>query len=235
MTYQVTDDELRHIPGCTPLKIYIVLNNSPNGMTAAELAELTGSPKRTVFTTLGEMLKSAQLCKNGTIYVQKRHKSAEMALEKERTKEKENISSKNLKEEEGARAREEKEVDFISSLLDNNAQLEALLMTCHLPPQADLQTYFRPFAERFKTDLEASGEDLYLLDRKSAKYRFKCWFTKHYKEIDNGKWKIDNDVRTTISCPLDTPRDVSKDTVNWDELLEIAKRKRAEREAARAK
>ena len=131
--------------------------------------------------------------------------------------------------------RQQSASDFISSLLDNNAQLEALLMTCHLPPQADLQAYFRPFAERFKTDLEASGEDLYLLDRKSAKYRFKCWFTKHYKEIDNGKWKIDNDVRTTISCPLDTPRDVSKDTVNWDELLEIAKRKRAEREAARAK
>ena len=131
--------------------------------------------------------------------------------------------------------RQQSASDFISSLLDNPAQLEALLMTCHLPPQADMQAYFHPFAERFKTDLEASGEDLYLLDRKSAKYRFKCWFTKHYKEIDNGKWKIDNDVRTTISCPLDTPRDVSKDTVNWDELLEIAKRKRAEREAARAK
>ena len=104
--------------------------------------------------------------------------------------------------------RQQSASDFISSLLDNPAQLEALLMTCHLPPQADLQAYFRPFAERFKTDLEASGEDLYLLDRKSAKYRFKCWFTKHYK---------DNDYKTAnTSRALDPEPDISAYNIKWD-------------------
>ena len=81
-------------------------------------------------------------------------------------------------------------------------------MTCHLPPQADLQAYFQPFAERFKTDLEASGEDLYLLDRKSSKYRFKCWFTKHYK---------DNDYKTAnTSRALDPEPDISAYNIKWD-------------------
>ena len=207
MIYQVTDEELRSFHGTT-LKIFIVLNNSPNGMTAAELIGETNESRSSVYRALDLCLKMGQISQNGTQYVSKWDKNPKLGLEKERTKEKENISSKNLKEEEGARTREEKEVDFISAILDNNAQLEALLMTCHLPPQADLQSYFRPFAERFKTDLEASGEDLYLLDRKSAKYRFKCWFTKHYK---------DNDYKTAnTSRALDPEPDISAYNIKWD-------------------
>ena len=97
MEYKVTEDELRRIPGCTPLKIYIVLNNSPNGATAAMLAEATNSPKSSLFRGLSVVSKMGLLSKNGNIYSRFWDSSLKNGKEKEKKqKKKENPTKVNI-------------------------------------------------------------------------------------------------------------------------------------------
>ena len=144
---------------------------------------------------------------------------------KERSKEKEE-TKKELREEEEARTREILEDGFLptadvekgeyveSLLTDNTEHLNALLMLCHLPPQEDLKAWFKPFIERFRLDLLASGEDLYLLDRGRLKGRFKYWFLKHYNDNET------DDTTRNRDGTVDAERALQeyKNSIDWDAI-----------------
>ena len=91
MTYQLTDKELQQVPGCTPLKIYIVLNNSPNGMTAAELAEMVGSSRSRTYEICEELRKTGQIFRKSGLYSGNSDKIPEIRKEKEKNQKKEEI------------------------------------------------------------------------------------------------------------------------------------------------
>ena len=145
---------------------------------------------------------------------------------KERTKEKKETNEENLEEEEEARTRkimkegflptaDVKKGEHVESLLtDNTEHLNALLMLCHLPPQEDLKAWFKPFIERFRLDLLAAGEDLYLLDRGRLKGRFKYWFLKHYNDNET------NDTTGNRDGAMDAERALQeyKNSIDWDAI-----------------
>lgn len=189
MDYQVTDDEMRHIPGCTPLKIYIVLNNSPNGATAAMLANQLHIPKRTTFMALHKMQDSAQVCKNGTIYCRNQHKSAINDKEKEKNqKKKENPPKVNIPSSSSLSIEEviEKIFDWFFADAD---YLKRLCDMFEIPCaetgdkqkiKEGLEPYVKSFA-RFlrmkKTDLETKGAE-------DTKEHFTKWMQKgNYQRI----------------------------------------------------
>ena len=96
MEYKVTDEELRQIPGCTPLKIYIVLNNSPNGATAAMLANQLQCPRSSLFYGLSQVQKLGLLSKNGDIYSNILDKSPRFGKEKEKKQKKKENPTGNI-------------------------------------------------------------------------------------------------------------------------------------------
>ena len=145
---------------------------------------------------------------------------------KESSKEKKETNKENLEEEEEARTRkimkdgflptaDVKKGEHVESLLtDNTEHLNALLMLCHLPPQEDLKAWFEPFIERFRLDLLAAGEDLYLLDRGRLKGRFKYWFLKHYNDNET------NDTTGNRDGAMDAERALQeyKNSIDWDAI-----------------
>jgi len=160
--------------------------------------------------------KMVQLC---TIFQETNNERKERSKEKEETK-------KELREEEETRTREILEDGFLptadvekgeyveSLLTDNTEHLNALLMLCHLPPQEDLKAWFKPFIERFRLDLLASGEDLYLLDRGRLKGRFKYWFLKHYNDNET------DDTTRNRDGTVDAERALQeyKNSIDWDAI-----------------
>ena len=203
MTYQLTDEELQQVPGCTPLKIFIVLNNSPNGMTAAELAERLHIPERTVFHNLAKMSEVAHK------YCQKWHTLQDVALSARSCtdllqdvavsatfdKEKE----KNQKKEENltttsttARMREdldEKEILF-SWLTEREDYLRELAKRNGLLKEGgggeththtELIEVFRPYIEEFAERLRLEDVDIWLKGRHDTLKHFYSWLPKYIR------------------------------------------------------
>ena len=202
MTYQLTDEELQQVPGCTPLKIFIVLNNSPNGMTAAELAGRLHIPERTVFHNLAKMSEVAHK------YCQKWHTLQDVALSARSCtdllqdvavsatfdKEKE----KNQKKEESltttsttTRMREdldEKEIlfswltereDYLHELAKRNGLLKEGGGETHT--QTELIEVFRPYIEEFAERLRLEDVDIWLKGRHDTLKHFYSWLPKYMR------------------------------------------------------
>ena len=179
MEYTVTDEELRRIPGCTPLKIYIVLNNSPNGATATMLADATGSPRRSVFSALQKMQKSSLLCKNGTIYCRFLHKSATFGKEREKNQKRRENSLNGEKYSSSTSYKQVFDVLF-SWLTSDEVYLVDLCELAELVPASSpdnelRKELLRPFVQVFARWLRVQKSDILKKGAEDCKNHFLRW------------------------------------------------------------
>ena len=188
MTYQLTDEELQQVPGCTPLKIFIVLNNSPNGMTAAELAERLGINKRTAYLALTKMKESSQIVKNSSLFCRKLHKNEENFKEKEKNQKKEESLTTTSTTTRMRENFDEKEIlfswltereDFLRELAKRNGLLKE--GGGETDTHEGLIEVFRPYIEEFAERLRLEDVDIWLKGRHDTLKHFYSWLPKYMR------------------------------------------------------
>ena len=213
MDYVVSDEELRRIPGCTPLKIYIVLNNSPNGATAAMLANQLQTPVSTMYRTLPKLSKMGILSKNGTIFYHNREKILTFDKEKEKNQKKKENPKVNIPSSSSLSIEEviEKIFDWFFADAD---YLKRLCDMFEIPCaetgdmqkiKEGLEPYVKSFA-RFlrmkKTDLETKGAE-------DTKEHFTKWMQKgNYQRIARALERAaeKKERESVLNSPPDTQR-----------------------------
>ena len=179
MEYKVTEDELRRIPGCTPLKIYIVLNNSPNGATAAMLANQLHTPKSTLFKALPKLSKMGVLWKNGSIYFQQVDKTSTFGKEREKNQKRKESSLNGEKYSSSTSYKQVFDVLF-SWLTSDEAYLVDLCELAELVPASSpdnelRKELLRPFVQVFARWLRVQKSDILKKGAEDCKNHFLRW------------------------------------------------------------
>ena len=218
MTYQLTDEELRTYNGTT-LKIYIVLNNSPDGMTARAIAALLEQPPSSVYLGITELRKNGIIFQNSGIFSINREKIPFFGKEKEKNqKKKENVKSSTTTSP--AQAREDED-ELFSWLTDSDEYLQTLAMRNGIDLSGGLIDAYKPYIEEFTTLLKLRDEDIYLKGRSDVKSHFASWLPKYIRateQLNQSKsTKYDNDYKTAnTSRALDPEPDISAYNIKWD-------------------
>ena len=175
----MTDEELRRIPGCTPLKIYIVLNNSPNGATATMLSRQLGCPPSSVFRTLPKLSKAGILSKNGTIYYRNRDKTTTFGKEREKNQKRRENSLNGEKYSSSTSYKQVFDVLF-SWLTSDEVYLVDLCELAELVPASSpdnelRKELLRPFVQVFARWLRVQKSDILKKGAEDCKNHFLRW------------------------------------------------------------
>ena len=179
MEYTVTDEELRRIPGCTPLKIYIVLNNSPNGATAAMLANQLHTPSSTLFKALPKLSKMGVLWKNGSIYFPNVEKTSTFGKEREKNQKRRESSLNGEKYSSSTSYKQVFDVLF-SWLTSDEVYLVDLCELAELVPASSpdnelRKELLRPFVQVFARWLRVQKSDILKKGAEDCKNHFLRW------------------------------------------------------------
>ena len=179
MDYVVSDEELRRIPGCTPLKIYIVLNNSPNGATAAMLANQLHTPASTLFKALPKLSKMGVLWKNGSIYFPNVEKSSTSGKEREKNQKRRENSLNGEKYSSSTSYKQVFDVLF-SWLTSDEVYLVDLCELAELVPASSpdnelRKELLRPFIQVFARWLRVQKSDILQKGAEDCKNHFLRW------------------------------------------------------------
>ena len=184
MTYKISDEEMHEVPGCTPLKIYIVLNNSPNGMTAAELAERLNVPKSSIYYSMSELRKLGTLVQKVGTFSKKLEFFPSFRKEKEKNQKKEESLLQGVySSSTTSKYREEVLFEWLT------ADAEYVHLTCvlfELVPEGggDLSAeieILRPYIHRFSTWLKAKRVNLEKKGAADCRDHFISWMPSQVK------------------------------------------------------
>ena len=211
-------DTIRRLSGLG-LKICLVLDYNPEGLTADEIRGILGISKAGFYRGLDAVSKVRPILKNETKFVLEMRKSLNFEKEKEKNqKKKENVKSSTTTSPTQAR---EDEDELFSWLTDSDEYLQTLAMRNGIDLSGGLIDAYKPYIEEFTTLLKLREEDIYLKGRSDVKSHFASWLPKYIRateQLNQSKpTKYDNDYKTAnTSRALDPEPDISAYNIKWD-------------------
>ena len=156
---QVSLEILQRFNGAA-LKVAILLENHPDGLTAKELASMLRLTDRCVYKALDELNKCSQIERMGTKFMNKRSQIEQTFKEKERSKEKRNnniINTSTTTSTIDTHESFDESNDPFSWLTDDEETMTALVMNNRLPAEQTPLETLRPYIETFLDREKAKG------------------------------------------------------------------------------